>query len=644
VTWLANLQRTYENNEQAVGQFERNRFEREYALIPVAHTTQSAHIEVGLNLAGELQWARVVEKEDANTIIPCTEDSASRTSAPVPYPLFDKLLYVAGDYPRYCGETKGDPYADYLKNLREWCESPEAHSKVKSVYAYLRKGTLIEDLIGERVLWPDAQGKLLAKWSKEAEQLYGEKKPIFKVLAGDQSAAFVRFAVEVPGDPEPRLWRDPSVQQSYIRYTERQQAMKDLCYISGEWLPCVDKHTSRIRGSGDKAKLISANDSSGFTYRGRFYNSREAATISFASSQKAHNALKWLIERQGINMGGRVFLVWGTDKPEVPNIHGSSRELLLEVDDEEEDQQDLGDTTHQEFANRIRKALNGYRYNEKYQANVIILVLDAATTGRMAIVYYREMDKELFLDRLQHWHESCAWQHLYYDSKKDKTVSFWGAPATRDIALAAYGSRADEKVVKGLLERMLPCIVDGQKIPKDIVHCVVNRASNPAGIEPWEWERTLSIACALVRKTEEKEGYELSLDVSNDDRSYLFGRMLAIADVLERSALAKEEKRASNAIRYMNAFSRHPARTWNIIQANLQPYQARLGAKATYHNRLLDEVGAMMNPEDFTDRPLTGKYLLGFYSQRHELYKKRADKDTSGLNETEEETIDEEEL
>lgn len=641
MTWLANLQRTYENNEQAVGQFERNRFEREYALIPVAHTTQSAHIEVGLNLAGELQWVRVVDKEDANTIIPCTEDSASRTSKPVPYPLFDKLLYVAGDYPKYCGETKDDPYADYMKQLREWCESPEAHPKVKSVYAYLHKGTLIEDLIGKGVLWPDTQGKLLAKWTKEAEGMYGEKPKIFKVLVGDQSAAFVRFAVEVPDEPESRLWRDPSVQQSYIRYTERQQAMKDLCYISGEWLSCVDKHASRIRGSGDKAKLISANDSTGFTYRGRFQNSREAAAISFASSQKAHNALKWLIERQGVNMGGRIFLVWGTDKLELPDLHGSSRALLYDDDEEE---QDFGDTTHEEFANRIRKALNGYRYNGKYQANVIVMVLDAATTGRMAVVYYRDMDKELFLDRLQHWHESCAWLHPYYDDKTKRTLSFWGAPATRDIALAAYGSRADEKVVKGLLERMLPCIVDGQQVPKDIMRSVVNRASNPPGMEPWEWERTLSIACALVRKTEEKEGYKLELNTKSTDRSYLFGRLLAIADVLERSALPKEEKRASNALRYMNVFSRHPARTWRVIQTSLQPYQARLGTKATYHNRLLDEVISMIEPEDFNNKPLSELYLLGFGSQRHELYKKRGDKDTTAPNESEDAFHDEEEL
>ncbi|GJM77197.1 hypothetical protein HMSSN036_94130 [Paenibacillus macerans] len=170
------------------------------------------------------------------------------------------------------------------------------------------------------------------------------------------------------------------------------------------------------------------------------------------------------------------------------------------------------------------------------------------------------------------------------------------------------------------MERMLPCIVDGRRIPLDIVRSAVNRASNPVGMEDWEWEKTLSVACALVNKTYEKEEFSVSLNTETSDRSYLFGRMLAIADVLERRALGKEEKRATNAIRYMNAFAQRPGRTWAIIQSNLQPYQARMGTDAGYYNRLLDEVGAKLSLEDFTDRPLSGLYLLGFYSQRNDLY------------------------
>ena len=102
-------------------------------------------------------------------------------------------------------------------------------------------------------------------------------------------------------------------------------------------------------------------------------------------------------------------------------------------------------------------------------------------------------------------------------------------------------------------------------------------------MERWEWEKTLSITCALINK---QEGCNVALDKENTNRDYLFGRILAIADVLERSALDSKETRATNAIRYMNSFSRHPERTWKTIQASLQPYQARLGTRATYLSKI----------------------------------------------------------
>src|SRR5690606_30593393 len=92
-------------------------------------------------------------------------------------------------------------------------------------------------------------------------------------------------------------------------------------------------------------------------------------------------------------------------------------------------------------------------------------------------------------------------------------------------------------------------------------------------------------------------------------------------------ALDRDEKRATNAIRYMNSFSMHPARTWMTIQRALQPYQAKLGTEATYWTRLIDEIASRIPISEFTNKPLSGLYLLGFYSQRHDLYQKKTKSD-----------------
>lgn len=624
MSWLLNLYETYQANTNQVGKIEKKYNEQEYTLLPVAHTTQNAHIEVAITENGEFFTANVIDKGDASTLIPSTEKSASRAGSVVaPYPLHDKLSYVAGDFTNYGGEIKKEnPFSAYIDNLHNWAHSPYATAKVKSIYRYLSKGCLIQDLIRQSILFVDEHNRLIDKWIKEQhEALTGPKPPIYSVVAGGVESAFVRFTVYSPNEILAPVWKDPQMYESFVQFYNEQLGDEDLCYVTGEMRPSTERHANKIRNAADKAKLISANDTSGFTFRGRFQESREAASISYEVSQKAHNALKWLINRQGKIIDQRVFLVWGNDDQNIPGL----TEDLFAISPDTAIVKDQVAFTNKEFALEVSKAMDGYRGDLSTKADVNIMILDSATTGRMAVLYYRNMEKELYLNKIAAWHSSCAWLHSYRKDDSGDFVRFYGAPATKDIAFAAYGPRAGDKIVKGLMERVLPCILDGQRIPLDIETSALQRASNPAGLEKWEWEKTLSIACALINRR--MEGYEVALDESNNSRDYLFGRLLAVADVLERRALGKEESRASNAIRYMNAFSRHPARTWKTIQDSLQPYQARLGTKATYWSRIIDEVASRIPVDEFNNKPLSGVYLLGFYSQRHELYKKKTDQE-----------------
>lgn len=115
----------------------------------------------------------------------------------------------------------------------------------------------------------------------------------------------------------------------------------------------------------------------------------------------------------------------------------------------------------------------------------------------------------------------------------------------------------------------------------------------------------------------------MPLDENRTSRDYLFGRLLAVADILEERALHKAgEKRATNAARYMQQFSQRPFRTWNQIHSALTPYIVRLGG-AFYYKNLIAEIKSLFSPEDFTsDRPLSGEYLLGYYCQRQKLLEK----------------------
>lgn len=619
MSWLQKLYETYENCKSEVGIIGTD---RNTILLPIAHSTQNAQIEVVINEIGDFKRARVLEKEEAVTIIPVTEDSATRGSGIAPHSLCDKLQYVAGDYSKYVVKKNGkEYYAKYIKQLENWCNSIYCNRKVKLILTYLKKRSLILDLIGQKILSCDDNGLLT---------------PGIKIGIVEQSDAFIRFRVEIPDESESAVWLDKGVYQSYIDYYLSLQKDVSLCYVTGQVIPCSKKHPAKIRNTADKAKLISANDTAGFTYRGRFSEKNQVVNVGYETTQKAHNALRWLIEKQGYKNGGQVIVAWGTKNQNIPELLEDTQDCIF-------GKEEISTiSTEKEFAQRLNKAIAGYGCDLGTRAEIIIMGLDAATTGRLSITYYRELNGTDFLDRIENWHRTCCWRHTYKDipdgldekgKPKFKTITFIGAPSPKDITLIAFGNprvnnktnkkelKISDSLLKATVERLLPCIIDGARIPYDIVNSAVNRASSPISMENWEWEKALTISCALTKKyryDKFKEVWDMSLDENQNDRSYLFGRLLAVAQKVEEYALSiSGEKRETNAERFMHQFKLHPYKTWGIITDKLRPYITRLGSKGTSLTELMTNINSKIPYDEFTSlKRLDDSYILGYYCQR----------------------------
>jgi CRISPR-associated protein Csd1 len=610
--------------------------ENKIPLLPICHTTQKAQIEIIIDGRGNFKDARVIPKNEARTIIPSTERAAGRTHINA-HALCDKLQYVAKDYHEYGGKKKpgyernprekNEDETYYYEQLNEWCSSKDKHPKAIAVFKYVHKGTIISDLIKKSVLIPNKRGKLLEKWDKQN----GKEVPdIFKVI-GEQAEAFVRWQVAIPDDPCSKTWEDRTLWESWTKFYTSTKKIKSVCYVTGKEQFMADQHPKKIRNDGDGAKLISSNDSNGFTFRGRFLSADQACGVGFAITQKAHSALRWLISRQGYKRGDQAIVAWATSGAEIPDPLADPYSLL---GDELQSDQPATASTAQELALKLKNRIAGYGKKLVNTSDVVVMGIDSATPGRMAVTYYRELTKSDFLHRIDQWHETCTWIHNYHgkeveDSKTGKKkkiyLPFVGAPAPADLAEVAYGRRLDDKLRNATVERILPCIIDGQQIPRDIVESVVRRASHRVGMDNWEWNKTMSIACALYKKYNEMEKYDMALDLNRKTRDYLYGRLLAIADRLEGYALYKtKEKRDTNAARYMQQFAERPYKTWKVIELSLSPYKSKLGG-ANFYISLIDEVMCKFEPiEDFTnDKPLTGEFLIGYHCQRAQLMKKR---------------------
>lgn len=648
MNWIQSLYETYENCQNMIGVVED---ESQVPLLPICHTTQKAQIEITLDSKGNFRRARVVGKDEARTIIPCTEKSAGRTSGEAAHPLCDKLQYLAADYKKYGGE-KDHYFESYMELLSDWVKS-DAPAKVRAVDEYVKKGNVISDLLANRVLFANEQGRLYTQ--RPFEKRKNAETDIFDLLPGRinaktgkleswQADAFVRWRVE--GDNKlAEVWNDPEVIQAWVGYYSATKQTKSLCYVTGEESFSADQHPAKIRNDADKAKLIASgkstsgkgkitiDDGCGFTFLGRFTYPDQAATVGFETTQKAHFALRWLMSRQGYIKGDLGVVAWAVSGAKVPQPTEDTYNSFYSGLDGEEDQ--LPADTAQEVAIRLKKKIAGYRQEIGEREDVVVMAVDSATPGRLSIVYYRALKGSEFLERIENWHGTCAWRHTYrsieVQDEKGKTkkryIPFIGAPAPADVAEAAYGSRLDDKLKKATIKRLLPCIVDGQPIPRDLVESVAGRASNRAGLSGYDWSKALTIACALYRKYKYgKENFDMSLDETRNTRDYLFGRLLAIADVMEERTLSEaEKKRPTNATRYMQQFSQRPSSTWKQIHELLTPYFMRQGDKASYYKRLIEQVKDLfVSPEEFiSNKPLTGEYLLGYYCQRQKMWEKK---------------------
>ncbi|MBP1971647.1 CRISPR-associated protein Csd1 [Virgibacillus natechei] len=628
MSWMQQLSQVYDHNQSQVGKFEERRKQR-MTLLPVSHVMQSAQIEILITPEGEFSNAKVIEKENARTIVPATTASANRSNTSAPHYMHDKLAYVAGDYVKHGGAAKHEEhYNDYSRQMKEWAQSDQTSWKIQAIYSYISKGSVIEDLVNAKILPVDVSNMVFDKWPSREK---GEKPDIYKVVTNGALSAFVRFDVMHESPDEPVVWEDSGLFDSFIRFLEKtNEQTKGYCYVTGNYTTLTTQHGSRIRNAGDMAKLISANDSSGYTYRGRFANPTEAVQIGYDVSQQAHHALRWLIQRQGTYVDSRYFVTFGLEQPEVPEPFESTAELF-EEDIFSQSLQELGEQqviTEDLVAEELNKALQGMNHTLEKEnlENIVVIALDAATKGRLAVVYYQHLKVDLFYKAILHWHTSCRWLQIYQEEETNKIKSYVGTPSTYRMAEAVYGSKADSRIKKELYTRLLPCIIEQKPIPKDIVQIIFNRVKNPFSFNNSNesWGSTLNIACALINKQYEREGYTVALQENNSSRDYLFGRLLGIAEVMERRILKeRQDNRATNATRYFNAFSQHPARTWLVIRKQLTPYFERSGNSTGFYAMLLQKIEDRITVEKMTNEPLSPVFLLGYSSQIQDLYTKK---------------------
>ena len=567
-----------------------------------------------------------------SVLIPVTEKSLGRASGISPHPVFDQFEYLKGD---------GKKYDAYVALLKGFADSPFATEQIKAIYQYIAKRTVASDLSGMNlkdktniIFQVEILGNPQTKvWEDEAffnawHQYYMAKK---RSLAEKKKLAEGKLAGKT---------KLSSVEKKELQEQAKMDDAISLDYITGAVQPMAVSHPKKISNSSANSKLVSDNDTTNYTFRGKFSTSSEAVSIGYETTQKAHQFLRYLINDCRYYCGEQVilsFTIGATEKLLPPPLDATKS--IWDILQESQTKTDI-DTqialrakTGFDYADALKRSLAGFGNGKalKQHAKTAVIALDAATTGRLSITFYRELDRTEYLEKIADWHDGCKWNQKFWDKENEKYVSYIGAPSVDKIIEAIFGKprgREDEsytKIKKAARERLLHCIFDGAFLPTDYVIAAVRRACNPLGItkdgrfDRNGFEQVVSTACALVRKyyqQNKQEDYKLSIELDRTDRDYLYGRLLGAADKLEEYALHKKDKdRVTAAVRYMQSFVQRPFRSWQTIHGCLNPYIQTV--KGSFAFNEIQAVKNQFAKGDYEkDVPLNGSYLIGYYHER----------------------------
>lgn len=307
-----------------------------------------------------------------------------------------------------------------------------------------------------------------------------------------------------------------------------------------------------------------------------------------------------------------------------------------------DDISDALNATNVQYAKIFSRVLRGYEGAEdlkKHNDPMVVVILDAATTGRLGVTFYCELQKDEYIKRILQWHVDAAWpltsfkKSIVEGAERVNVVQYEGAPSFTDIINCACdtsdrSSKSYKRFAKDVKERLIECMFGGAQFPMSILNAACHKVTRPMGYDNIRvWRRDFEIACSLWKKhyideTRKQHRQEdvitMYLESNRDDRDYLYGRLLALADNFEESVLRKQgvKDRPTNAIKLMSNFTAKPYTTWGTLWKQLTPYLKSANGGSWFRNEV-DDVMALFKEGDFEDnRALSPMFLLGYSCQR----------------------------
>jgi len=623
-------------------------------LLPVYHTNKvsdgSNIIEILIKESGEFISAHWLSK-DSVIIFPVTESSIARAGAVIaPHPLCDELSYVS---PRFDDKK----YNAYLKGLNEWItfdsqDTSTATPVLQSIGRYVNKSNdIFYDVVN--FLFASINHTI----NDKNEVIYTDEKGKRKVKSFEKT--FVTYKVEVYEKTKQNqsVTNSKLLHNRYIEYMAEKisQGVEkfDVCDITGKKTYCSSRH----RGLLGNAKLVSISNHIE-AFFGRISDGKDVVRIGFEASQKIHLMIKFLLENKSNcqYLGDNCTLItWFSDdiiNEEALNLADQFGTTYVddpfsELEEDEEGKQQPVDTSQLggSRATLLNRYLSGYVDEFDDNSMFYVMMISKISSGRISIKYFRALPKADIYQRVAKWYESTSWQ--FYDTKKN--VIRLRTPSLKDYADFVFGLEnssgylecKSDKLRTKTIERLLPCIIEGRRLPEDLVQRALSNLKKRLSYDK-SWDHAVRVGCSIFKKyhlqNSTRKEVKILLDTKNVNRSYLHGRLLALFEKIEQEAMKELSSggRTTNAERLWNSYIQTPGRTRLLLESKLRPYLERLKKNSyglyRYYDSLLtkitDALARNPNFEAELNKPLDEYFVYGYYGQKQSFYTKRESNDT----------------
>lgn len=614
----------------------------EHVILPMYYNSMKSDGKNIINLLitqeGKLVEHNWVPKGEV-ILFPVTEDSSARSSGIAPHPLVDNASYLLRD-----GSARSEAY---LEQLEAWL-AYEDNDFVRIIRDFIKDGKALQSVF--EGLKPEPIDEKIKKEDPEkAKRLEDDRKKKINALRK------IYFTFSIAGYKDLKnvgVSENIDLQKQFRAYVnhlneEDSDRKKITCNLSGKSDYLCVKHQP-LMGT---ARLVSQITANGENYLGRFSEADQNIKIGMETSQKVHLMAKYLLSGENTRrwLGEQVNMIsWFSD--DVCNESGVDVTKTIETSSKElgilpkkRKASNVAPSIADEVTKNIVQSFTAGRPKFSDDANYYIAIFDKVSNGRVAAKYFKTLSVSRLKENLVNWQKKYHWRG-YGKESRDKDFT----PSPRRIVLAAYGTEREggleiskKTFLTSQYQSILAALVEGRDIPSNFERALAMNIRNRNRYDK-TWMEVKFCALAILKQ---KGGFgEAMLNRENTDRSYLFGRLLAIFERIEASTFEKESDRTTNTEKMWTSYTNHPATVMMRLRDLLKPYERKLQSDESKRGIYLKlkkdmtEVTNLLDDHyDFTNRevnrPLDYGFIFGYEGQMRDIFTKKHHENQSTLGE-----------